>query len=383
MHPDEAAFLKAVCAAPDDDLPRLVYADWLDEHDRPLRAEFIRTQIELAKLTPQPEIQDSITWLRWGTTWSDDPRRKQLALRARQLEEEHGSGFIAPPLDPKRCRFHRGMVEAAEFWNWSDESADVYRFNPIRRVWLRSDSLASKIPEDNHLTALDLTGSNILPEMLWGIGRSRRFPHLRELTLVGCGLADDAVRELCDRPLYQQLSRLILGANPFSDDGRRRLRDHFGERVWFDSLRDPDRWCVLSPSVGLSVGFGSDDTQLLLAVSHDGYQCGVFDHDGNAIRFVEECQLPEGEPAVRGMEFIRSLGFRPATIRVKRFMWPGGRGVGDYPSSRLRLLDGPSATEYEAGQDWLFGWLADGAYKISWGAYSDRWINRDGEGMNT
>jgi uncharacterized protein (TIGR02996 family) len=45
---DELALLKAVCRNKADDLPRLVYADWLDEHGRPERAEFIRLQCALA-----------------------------------------------------------------------------------------------------------------------------------------------------------------------------------------------------------------------------------------------------------------------------------------------------------------------------------------------
>jgi len=44
---DREAFLLTIFAAPDDDLPRLVYADWLDEHDEPLTAEFIRLDVEL------------------------------------------------------------------------------------------------------------------------------------------------------------------------------------------------------------------------------------------------------------------------------------------------------------------------------------------------
>jgi uncharacterized protein (TIGR02996 family) len=48
MTDDELALLRNINANPDDDLPRLVYADWLDEHDRPIRAEFIRVQCELA-----------------------------------------------------------------------------------------------------------------------------------------------------------------------------------------------------------------------------------------------------------------------------------------------------------------------------------------------
>jgi uncharacterized protein (TIGR02996 family) len=46
---DREALLRAVCEHPDDDLPRLVLADWLDEHDEPDRAEFIRCEIELAR----------------------------------------------------------------------------------------------------------------------------------------------------------------------------------------------------------------------------------------------------------------------------------------------------------------------------------------------
>src|SRR5262245_43514127 len=42
-------FLRAVAGQPDEDAPRLVYADWLDEHGDPDRAEFIRVQCALAR----------------------------------------------------------------------------------------------------------------------------------------------------------------------------------------------------------------------------------------------------------------------------------------------------------------------------------------------
>jgi len=47
---DEAGFLAAIIANPDENTPRLVYADWLDEHDQPEWAEFIRVQIEMRQL---------------------------------------------------------------------------------------------------------------------------------------------------------------------------------------------------------------------------------------------------------------------------------------------------------------------------------------------
>jgi len=42
---DHDALLAAIRDNPDEDTPRLVYADWLDENDQPARAEFIRKQI--------------------------------------------------------------------------------------------------------------------------------------------------------------------------------------------------------------------------------------------------------------------------------------------------------------------------------------------------
>jgi uncharacterized protein (TIGR02996 family) len=44
------ALYAAVCASPADDTPRLVLADWLDEHNDPHRAAFIRAEVELARL---------------------------------------------------------------------------------------------------------------------------------------------------------------------------------------------------------------------------------------------------------------------------------------------------------------------------------------------
>lgn len=47
---DAAAFLAAIRAHPADDVARLVFADWLEEHGQEARAEFIRVQVELASL---------------------------------------------------------------------------------------------------------------------------------------------------------------------------------------------------------------------------------------------------------------------------------------------------------------------------------------------
>jgi len=51
IHPDEHQFLDAIRAAPGDCTVRLVYADWLEEHDEPAFAEFIRLACQLDALS--------------------------------------------------------------------------------------------------------------------------------------------------------------------------------------------------------------------------------------------------------------------------------------------------------------------------------------------
>src|SRR5207244_2028609 len=52
MQTEAEAFLARIRAFPDDDAPRLVFADWLDEQNDP-RGAFIRVQIALAQLAEE------------------------------------------------------------------------------------------------------------------------------------------------------------------------------------------------------------------------------------------------------------------------------------------------------------------------------------------
>src|SRR5438270_2655126 len=90
----EDAFLEAILEEPDDDGLRLIYADWLEEHGGEARAEFIRVQIERARLA------------------DNDARQWDLAEREQQLLAEHEANWTAP-LRPfvRRCGLRRGFVE--------------------------------------------------------------------------------------------------------------------------------------------------------------------------------------------------------------------------------------------------------------------------------
>jgi uncharacterized protein (TIGR02996 family) len=80
--PGHEPFLRAICADPEDDTVRLVYADWLDENGDPDRAEFIRLQIQRAQLkaggeSPK-ELKDRDVLLR---RLHEERRRRELPLK--------------------------------------------------------------------------------------------------------------------------------------------------------------------------------------------------------------------------------------------------------------------------------------------------------------
>src|SRR5262245_25936713 len=88
------AFLCSVIESPNDDAPRLVYADWLEDQGDTARAEFIRLQIEAARL---PE---------------GDARRPGLEERARHLLGRHLDDWLGPlRLLATNWIFQRGFVE--------------------------------------------------------------------------------------------------------------------------------------------------------------------------------------------------------------------------------------------------------------------------------
>src|SRR4051812_3894228 len=59
---EEEALIAAVCDDPDDDVPRLVYADWLDEHGRPEYAELIRVTVRVERVSDDDTRRRSLVW---------------------------------------------------------------------------------------------------------------------------------------------------------------------------------------------------------------------------------------------------------------------------------------------------------------------------------
>jgi uncharacterized protein (TIGR02996 family) len=84
MH-DDSPFLRAVCEAPFDDGPRLVWADALDERGECARAEFIRVQCELARLALKRSCQKSCAGCRPRPKGIKHPHEPKICARGRRL----------------------------------------------------------------------------------------------------------------------------------------------------------------------------------------------------------------------------------------------------------------------------------------------------------
>ena len=93
-------FLDDIVANIDDDTPRLVYADWLEENGQDERAEFIRVQVERARLP----------------AW--DAAQVRLRLREQELLKQHGEEWLAemPAVEGAKWEgFRRGIVAEVSF----------------------------------------------------------------------------------------------------------------------------------------------------------------------------------------------------------------------------------------------------------------------------
>jgi uncharacterized protein (TIGR02996 family) len=97
--PGYEPFLRAICANPEDDTVRLVYADWLDENGDPDRAEFIRLQVAVPDRPPA-----------FDATYA----------RIQELRRQHGAAWrneLPRVGGVSLGEFRRGFVNAITFQN--------------------------------------------------------------------------------------------------------------------------------------------------------------------------------------------------------------------------------------------------------------------------
>jgi uncharacterized protein (TIGR02996 family) len=245
------AFLAAIREAPDDDTPRLVFADWLDEHGDAARAEFIRAQCELAG-------------------GGGGRRRERLLRRERELLLEHEHSWLGPLASlVRRATFVRGFVERVTVLaeQLLKHASALFAAAPVRHLILTEcrDLLPIlALPELRAITTLDLRAGCHPPnaQELWalldaphllgvtalilrqrGLGNqaaealvvSPSAARLRTLDLYDSGLDRIEFRRLARCPFLAGLTTLVLGGNgELGNEGMETIR---GPDCRFNELR--------------------------------------------------------------------------------------------------------------------------------------------------
>jgi len=230
--------LAAICAEPDDDGPRLVYSDWLEEQGDVERAEFIRAGCRRARLEA------------WHADWS------MLAWRERVLLARHERSWRAelPKIEGVTWgSFERGFVHevsAASPGVLAAWAGDIVRAVPVRWATLggtssdwescaplpflkglqfvhvpifeanlgflnctaldRNPDSVFQSPLLSTLTALDLSSFDIREEQLGALARSPYLANLRTLVLDRSVLDPGNLRLLLSSAISRNLTTLRL-----------------------------------------------------------------------------------------------------------------------------------------------------------------------------
>lgn len=238
---DEASFLQTIQDDLDDDAVRLVFADWLEEHGQPERAEFIRVQIDLTRLP--------VT----------DARLPALRARQRELRRAHSRTWekvlrkFARSFDYERGFLDHITLPAPKFLEHADE---ILRLHPIQHLKLNkvknvladvakcpalarirslrldpADGIGQRrfptllaSPYLTRLTSLSLDSQKIGQSGLAALLRSPLAAQLKSLNLHNNELTDRALIALAQvSSALPQLTELIIDYNDFGEDGMRAL----------------------------------------------------------------------------------------------------------------------------------------------------------------
>lgn len=216
QRPEIAVFNRAMLVNPDDDLPRLVFADWLDEN------------------CPDPRAGKAV--------------RDSLTGRLGDVDFLPASAGLAPHTDRGRLKLHlHAETPPSEFvrravWESGWVGRVMMRETPkdFHREWLSHPRMAGvevleifhagveaagEVAASDHLTGvwrLDLQACRLGPGGVRALATAK-LPALRELGLLGTFLADDGVAVLAASATFAGLSTLDLSRNQIGPVGLRAL----------------------------------------------------------------------------------------------------------------------------------------------------------------
>ena len=259
MQPDRDALLAGILADPDADLPRLVFADWLEETGHPAncaRAEYIREEIEACRVWPprlsrrKAKVRRDALKAMFADEWDEFvkgvPEAKsivalrnrgfvnivsisdyQLPLIAKELPGRHPVhalivNMMTAELDPAATLPHLPRLKSLSFSSWRGVS-DVNRI-------LTGVSLP-------HLTGFNaseclLTDADVV-RLVHALRASKSLDRIETLDLSKNELTDHAAQTLAAADWSPGFRTLNIDRTRITNAGREVLFRRFG----FEELR--------------------------------------------------------------------------------------------------------------------------------------------------
>lgn len=201
-------FLDYIVANIDEDIPRLVFADWLQEQGQEDRAEFIRVQVDRARLP----------------AWN--PAQVHLRVREEQLLKRYGEEWLAELPAPEGARwegFRRGIIAEVSFASYEAMRATAHACRAVAPVeaatvrWPRRREAREAGEPIAELRELNLTGRAASVDEIRWLAASPQLATLRVLT--ARGLWADGFVSLMASPHLANLRTFRLPNNDLGNTG--------------------------------------------------------------------------------------------------------------------------------------------------------------------
>ncbi len=203
-------YFEHILARPDDDGPRLRYANWLDGCGNPL-GEFIRLQCLLAQnAVSEPHLNYE--------------RREQSLLAKFQRDWAQA---LAGRVD--WCSFRRGFIEEISILDRHliKHAREVLHCAPVLDIHVKSDGkrlhALPYVSGLQHTLFLDLSAQRLGDDSIERLAEAPMLTHVHGLNLGSTFVGDDGLECLSDSPELDSLRELYLNDNPITDEGVRRF----------------------------------------------------------------------------------------------------------------------------------------------------------------
>jgi uncharacterized protein (TIGR02996 family) len=378
MTSDRDALYRAICLHPDEDTPRLAFADAVEEDGEAESAEFIRSQVEFARLEEdgsdsqavyeflREKDKETLAAVDWPRVDPGLARRAELDRRIGKLWRQHGQAWARGL--PRQCgvtwgEFRRGLVAAARLLSGrtlARSAARVMRSAPP--VVMRCPTLTARTAEAlveagllRWITGLQLDGnwaaglrvigrhpdaanvqSITVCTSLGGSGGARfaeaiaGSPHwtgLRHLDLRGLWLEPTPAKDLFQADHLRGLTRLRIRGPDWSGDttlalAAARFSELFELRLTGANLSDADAEVLAEcPSLGqlryLDLGHNQITGRGASAILTSRHLAGlaVVSFVGNPVRGLDTKALANTSPG--GLRLFHGHGCRMTAADVR------------------------------------------------------------------